>query len=264
MIEDVYDRLNKDLRSGVLLGVPKHVRLREAISTIIRDGLLKPGDQIPPEQTLTQAVGLSLGTVRKALSDLAVGGVLIREQGRGTFVSQPRSPIEEVWQFRFVERPGGKLLSIAVELISRRKIKVRKPGAWLPLLNDDDLCEFKRRIIVNDDFTCTSRFYVSYRRFPELMNIPIAELHLSFKALMSERFSVYTHSLDQFTEATVFDDEICHIVDAPLRTSGVAQHSLGRTVAGDIISYQYLAIPPGPYLLEAPTAQLMSAVRIPN
>jgi len=119
MIEEVYDRLNRDLGSASLPGVPKHVRLREAISTIIRDGLLKPGDQIPPEQTLTQASGLSLGTVRKALSDLAAEGLLIREQGRGTFVSQPRSPIEEVWQFRFVDHPEGELLPIAIELISR-------------------------------------------------------------------------------------------------------------------------------------------------
>jgi GntR family transcriptional regulator len=252
MIDDVYDRVRRDLDDLNILGIPKHVRLRESLANIVRDGILKPGDQIPPEQILTQAIQLSLGTVRKALNDLAADGVLIREQGRGTFVSQPRAPIGEVWQFRFVDEPGGKLLPVAIELTNRRKLKSK--GPWLGKLADVDVCEFRRRIIVNGDFVCASHFYLSYRRFGRLMEIPLAELNLNFKISLFDGFGVSTHSIEQFTEAVCFDNDILKMLPPSSPANGFAIHSLGRTASGEVISYQYFCMPPGPYYLEAPAA----------
>lgn len=235
-------------------GVPKHVRLREAILSLIRKGLLKPGDQIPPEQVLCLAVGLSLGTVQKTLSDLAAGGTLTRAQGRGTFVAEARSPLEEVWQFRFVDRPGGDLLPIKIELIDRRK--ARAEGPWLQLLaaKSNDLCELRRRVIVNDSFVCVSQFFVATKRFPKLNRMPISEINLNLKIMLAEKFGAVTHSLDQYLQATAFEDDVCNYLALPRKAKGTVLHSLGRLSTGEIISYQYLAIPPGPYLLAAPVA----------
>lgn len=51
---------------------------------------LQDGDQLPPENKLAIQAGVSLVTVRRALSELAAQGVIRREQGRGTFVAHAR------------------------------------------------------------------------------------------------------------------------------------------------------------------------------
>jgi GntR family transcriptional regulator len=254
-MKDVCAHITEEFLRAPLAGTLKHVRLRETVLSVIRNGLLKPGDQIPPEQVLSGAVGLSLGTVQKALTDLAAEGALVREQGRGTFVAQARAPLEEVWQYRFVERPGASLLPVDIELVRRRRVKVA--GPWLGLLGkeEESLCELTRRVIVNRSFICLSKFYVAMGRFPALMKIPTADLNLNLKVLLAERFGEPTQAIDQFITATGFDDDICNYLGVPRATSGITLHSLNRGVAGEIISYQFLAVPPGRYLLQSTTGK---------
>jgi DNA-binding GntR family transcriptional regulator len=51
---------------------------------------LVEGDQLPTEAQLSSLAGVSLVTVRRALSELSAQAVVRREQGRGTFVARPR------------------------------------------------------------------------------------------------------------------------------------------------------------------------------
>ncbi len=51
---------------------------------------LREGDQLPTEAQLSTLAGVSLVTVRRALSELSLQSIVRREQGRGTFVARPR------------------------------------------------------------------------------------------------------------------------------------------------------------------------------
>jgi GntR family transcriptional regulator len=55
---------------------------------------LREGDQLPTEAQISSLAGVSLVTVRRALSELSAQGVVRREQGRGTFVARPRVDAE--------------------------------------------------------------------------------------------------------------------------------------------------------------------------
>jgi DNA-binding GntR family transcriptional regulator len=55
---------------------------------------LREGDQLPTEARLSALAGVSLVTVRRALSELSSQSVVRREQGRGTFVARPRVKAE--------------------------------------------------------------------------------------------------------------------------------------------------------------------------
>jgi DNA-binding GntR family transcriptional regulator len=61
-------------------------QLSEELRTEIRRGKLPPGRVIPSETTLMQTHGLARGTVRKAIDALEEEGLVVRVQGRGTFV----------------------------------------------------------------------------------------------------------------------------------------------------------------------------------
>ncbi len=66
--------------------VPKHQQLR-AILTELATSRLQAGDMLPSERQLCEDYGVSRITVREALGQLVSEGLLVRSQGKGTFVA---------------------------------------------------------------------------------------------------------------------------------------------------------------------------------
>jgi GntR family transcriptional regulator len=68
---------------------PLYQQVRERLVARLIDGTWPPGLLLPSEQQLAAELGVSQGTVRKALDAIAADNLLIRRQGRGTFVAEP-------------------------------------------------------------------------------------------------------------------------------------------------------------------------------
>lgn len=68
---------------------PLYRQVREALVARLIDGTWTPGMLLPSEHHLASELGVSQGTVRKALDSLAADHLLVRRQGRGTFVAEP-------------------------------------------------------------------------------------------------------------------------------------------------------------------------------
>jgi len=69
--------------------LPRYHQLMEILRKRINLGEFQPGDQFPTEEQLCLEYGVSRGTVGRAIKLLVDEGWLRREQGKGTFVSQP-------------------------------------------------------------------------------------------------------------------------------------------------------------------------------
>ncbi len=67
--------------------IPLYYQLAELLREQIRSGDLGGGDQIPSERELMQTHGLSRNTVRQALGILENEGLIVRDHGHGTYVS---------------------------------------------------------------------------------------------------------------------------------------------------------------------------------
>jgi len=78
---------------------PLYRQIKALITRALQQGEWKPGELIPSEADLARRFGVSQGTVRKAVDELAAEGLLLRRQGRGTFVSTHH---EERVKFRFL------------------------------------------------------------------------------------------------------------------------------------------------------------------
>jgi DNA-binding GntR family transcriptional regulator len=230
--------------------LPKHVRLRNAVLSAIRKGHFRPGDQLPPEQELSRAVGVSLGTVQRALTRLAADRALTREHGRGTFIARSELPVEELWQFRFVEHLGEAPLPVSVEFVDRRL--VRGPGPWADALGPDEkgYFELTRKLTVNGDYRCLSRLYARLSRFPKIMKLPQSKMAANLKRVLAEEFDVPTLSLDQFIQPCALEDEVCASLEIGRGSPGVVVNAIGRSIGQEIITFQSLFVPAGPYFLE--------------
>jgi GntR family transcriptional regulator len=75
---------------GRPIDVPMHSVVRTELLTQIRSGRLHPGDQVPTEPQLMASFNVSRTTVRRALRDLETMGLIDRQPGRGSFVSEPK------------------------------------------------------------------------------------------------------------------------------------------------------------------------------
>lgn len=71
---------------------PAYQRIKDTIMRLINQGELQPGNQIPSETELVEALGLSRMTVHRAMRELSNDGILTRARGIGTFISHPKAP----------------------------------------------------------------------------------------------------------------------------------------------------------------------------
>lgn len=104
--------------SGKLLNSePLYVQLRVALSRRIASGDWKPGETIPNELDLAKEYGLSAGTVRKALDWMEEAKLISRQQGRGTFVTDPASK-ESTRRFNRLRDASGAILRVDAHMIA--------------------------------------------------------------------------------------------------------------------------------------------------
>ena len=69
---------------------PLYQQLMTRLKNDVMAGVYPAGGRIPSEQVLCDTYGVSRVTVRKALLDLVQEGLLVRRQGKGTFVADER------------------------------------------------------------------------------------------------------------------------------------------------------------------------------
>ncbi len=79
---------------------PLYQQIKGLILGSLRAGEWKPGESIPSEMDLAVRYRVSQGTVRKAIDELAAENLLLRRQGKGTFVA---THAEKQVQFRFLK-----------------------------------------------------------------------------------------------------------------------------------------------------------------
>ncbi|WP_347556733.1 GntR family transcriptional regulator [Robbsia sp. KACC 23696] len=78
---------------------PLYRQIKGLITQSLESGEWRPGDVIPSEIELAARYGVSQGTVRKAIDELAADNLVVRRQGKGTFVATHN---EDRVQFRFL------------------------------------------------------------------------------------------------------------------------------------------------------------------
>lgn len=108
--------------------LPRYVQISEMLIREIAAGHLAEGTRLPPERDMAASLGTSVGTLRKALADLAAKGLLDRVQGSGNYVRA--RPVEgSVYAFFRLERVRGGGLPTAQVLNVER---LPKPEAAPP------------------------------------------------------------------------------------------------------------------------------------
>ena len=109
---------------------PLYVEVKKKITQSLIQGEWGPGEAIPSEIELANIYDVSQGTVRKAIDDLSAESILVRRQGKGTYVATHN---EENIQLRFLrltsqfglnEKLDNQLISFSKEKATNKLAKI--------------------------------------------------------------------------------------------------------------------------------------------
>jgi len=150
---------------------PLYRQVYDILVRKIAESAWKPGEMIPSEQVLAREMGVSHGTVRKVLDALTAENLLLRRQGKGTFVAEHNQD-RALFRFFHIARPGGERL---VPEAAKVKIKSRPSRAMecerLELRNKDAVFEISRLRLIGGKPVIRETVILPQRLFPRLDRI---------------------------------------------------------------------------------------------
>jgi GntR family transcriptional regulator len=104
---------------------PLYAQVRDRFVQRLVEGVWQPGQMLPSELDLAAEVGVSQGTVRKALDALASERLLVRRQGRGTFVAE-HDEARILFQFFKLRPDSGERSFPESRILASGRVPARK------------------------------------------------------------------------------------------------------------------------------------------
>ncbi len=178
--------------------IAMHRQLAQRLRVAIADGTYKPGERIPPEPEIAAQFGVSRITARQALMQLVRELLLVRRQGKGTFVAEAPvqhdlvdlhgiydelvargvNPTTEILEFGEILPPphvAERLRSGTQKLIhwKRRYLRRGKPFAVAWVYLSSVLPKVSRELVAA---------HSSYHLFELAMNLSIDHVDLTVRA----------------------------------------------------------------------------------
>lgn len=147
---------------------PLYSQVYETLVKRIAEGVWKPGQSLPSEQALALQLGVSQGTVRKALDALAVDKVIDRRQGKGTYVAELTQERSLFRFFRLSRADGARAVPTSGdESVRRRRARAAEVAA-LSLADGAEIIEIVRTRFVDDEPIAFERIVLPAELFPNL------------------------------------------------------------------------------------------------
>jgi GntR family transcriptional regulator len=130
--------------------LPLYQQIKALLTRSLQSGEWRPGEAIPSEVELALRFKVSQGTVRKAIDELATENLLVRRQGKGTFVA---THAEENIQYRFLRLmpDAGTSATMQRRLLDCRRMRAPADVARALDLKSGEPAVQLRRLLLTED-----------------------------------------------------------------------------------------------------------------
>jgi GntR family transcriptional regulator len=214
------------LSPGVPLPAPLYKEMAGQMRGALADGEWKPGEAIPAERKLASRFGVSIGTVRKAIDELVAANLLIRQQGRGTFVASHNRDRLLFYFFHIAPERGRKqypdvrLVAFARGKAERHEAELLNIAAGDPVFRIRNLLHLSGHPVIVDDLTLPAA------RFDGLTDKQFAHRPSTIYNLYQDAFGLSVVRTRERLRATLADAETAQLLGV---SKGTPLLSIRRT-----------------------------------
>lgn len=226
-------------------GVAKYELLRQGLALAIEEGRLAPGSRLPAELHLAEQTRFSLGTVQRALRELANDGYVERRQGHGTFVAERGRVLAAPIHSLFARPDSTDPLPVYTRVLAREVEK--GPGPWRDALGEepDGLLRIDRRIDIDGRFLVANRTYLAMSRFGHFLDLPQEQLDgRNLRKLMFKTYGLKVVRIFQRMRVARLPEAAASLMQREPGTLAMEIGAIAYIAGNTAIYYQSIWVPP--------------------
>ncbi len=208
---------------------PLYQQIKALITRSLQSGEWKPGEAIPSEIDLAARFKVSQGTVRKAIDALADENLLVRRQGRGTFVA---THAEERIQYRFLRLNSdtGEVGGFERRFIDCRRLRAPADVARaLELKAGDTAVQVRRLLSVRGTPVVLDDIWLNGGMFKGLTAERLGEYQGPMYGLFETEFGVRMIRAEEQLRAVAADPAAAELLQLQVGTPLLSVERLSRT-----------------------------------
>ncbi len=210
---------------------PLYRQIKDLLIQALQAGEWQPGEAIPSENELAVRFGVSQGTVRKAVDELAAEHMLIRRQGKGTFVATHDDPRSFFRFLRLVSNTGSVEPSISVPLECVRGRAGQEASRVLSMEVGEPMVMVRRLLKFGDKPVVLDEIYLRGELFVGLNLEVLQSWEGSLYSLFESRFGVRMIRATEKIRAIAADrnsaEVLCVAENTPLLSVERVSHTYG-------------------------------------
>jgi len=191
---------------------PLYQQIKTLIVRSLQDAEWKPGESIPSEMELAARFKVSQGTVRKAIDELATENLLVRRQGKGTFVA---THAEQKVQFRFLRLApdDGEAANAQRRFIDCRRLRAPSDIARaLNLKSGDTVVQIRRVLSFRGAAVVLDDIWLPGQMFKGLTAEKLSEYRGPMYGLFESEFGVRMIRAEEKIRAVAADDAAAQLL----------------------------------------------------
>lgn len=194
---------------------PLYQQIKALITQSLVAGEWKPGEIIPSEMELAARFKVSQGTVRKAIDELAAENLVVRRQGKGTFVATHN---EERAQFRFLRLladDGAEHPHVSRLLECRRLRAPAEIARQLDLKPADPVVQVRRLLDFEGEVTVFDEIWLPGAMFRGLTFERLSEYKGPLYAMFETEFGTRMIRASEKIRAVAAEPEVADLLSVP-------------------------------------------------
>ncbi len=163
---------NHDQKYIELNKIPRYLQIKYELQKFLAENNWSFEKAIPSEQELAGTYDVSIGTVRKAVEGLVEEGVLIKHQGKGTFLKHPAFVESSIVRFYLRNAKEGKPETPVGEVKCVKSVKANpKINRLLGVPDERELIYLERIRSVDKKVIVSDKIWLSPEKFSELKGL---------------------------------------------------------------------------------------------
>lgn len=230
--------------------VPLYRQAKRALQQLIESGRCPPGKPLPSETAISRALGVSIGTLRRAVDELVHEHVLVRRQGKGTFVALHGSE-RFMFQFFHVEpRPDPRFADIPqpgeypqVESLGFERERADEvDAAVLRVKPGEPVIRFENRLSLSGRPVVLDRITVAASMFKGLTEKRLRDRQGTIYSLYQTEFGITVLRAQERTRAAAADRGAARMLGVALGQPVLEVHRTALTFGDRPVEYRVSTI----------------------